>query len=356
MMARPTESQQRSLHQQFVQAATVRALDMLLCLSASVLLAACSHDDAQTPAMTHANESAGAAVANAGTNATATSASTNAGSMADVSARAGAGGSASGTRAGAGTDGSSGMATAGTGGGAGTASGAGSGMGGSTGAAAGATSTAGASGGSNAAGSGEIMTTQINASGFVFDARVAGPESGELVVLLHGFPETSYEWRSQLAGLGKAGYRAVAPNQRGYSPGARPSAIDDYKTQVLAQDVVAIADALGAQRFHVVGHDWGASVAWFVGHFAAERVITLNTFSVPHPDAFAAQLADKSSCQYSASSYFDFFSMDNSENQLLASNAALLRSLYGGIDASTIDEYLRVLNNTDALHAAHRYC
>ena len=197
-----------------------------------------------------------------------------------------------------------------------------------------------------------ITNIKVSASGFDFDVRAAGPETGELVILLHGFPETSYEWHNQLSALGKAGYRALAPDQRGYSPGARPSAVDDYRTQLLAADVAAIADAVGVQRFHVVGHDWGASVAWMVAHYSASRVISLSALSVPHPDAFAMQLADHGSCQYSASSYFDFFSMANSQDQLLANNAALLRGLYSGIDAAVIDEYLRVLNDNDALRSA----
>src|ERR1051325_11284397 len=72
-----------------------------------------------------------------------------------------------------------------------------------------------------------ISTTRITVGDLVFDVRVAGPESGPVVILLHGFPETSYEWRHQLGALAAAGYRAVAPDQRGYSPGARPAAVDD---------------------------------------------------------------------------------------------------------------------------------
>ena len=141
-------------------------------------------------------------------------------------------------------------------------------------------------------GSGEIHEIQIEASGFVFDARVAGPEDGEPVLLLHGFPSTSWEWKDQLRALGEAGYRAVAPNQRGYSPGARPEAVEAYAISNLIVDVLNIADALGFDRFHLVGHDWGAGVAWGLGVAAPDRLLTLNPISVPHPDAFQAELAD----------------------------------------------------------------
>src|SRR5262249_3833726 len=109
----------------------------------------------------------------------------------------------------------------------------------------------------------EITITEIRAGEFVFRARVAGPTSGEPVILLHGFPQNSYEWRSPLRALGHAGYRAIAPDQRGYSPGARPSGVDGYRIPAIAADVTAIADALGIGKFHLVGHDWGAGVAWF---------------------------------------------------------------------------------------------
>ena len=197
-----------------------------------------------------------------------------------------------------------------------------------------------------------ITTTQIHAGDFVFDARVAGPDEGELVVLLHGFPETSYEWRAQLGVLGAAGFRAVAPDQRGYSPGARPSAVGDYSVPLLAQDVVAIADALGAERFHVVGHDWGASVAWALGSIAKERLVSLTALSVPHPDAFAMELRDERSCQHGASSYIDFFITDSSQDVLLADDASVLRNVYGSLDDTVIAEYLNVLGEHDALRAA----
>lgn len=197
-----------------------------------------------------------------------------------------------------------------------------------------------------------FATTEITVGDFTFHARVAGPPTGELVLLLHGFPETSYEWRNQLTALGNAGYYAVAPDQRGYSPGARPEDVSAYGVVTLAQDAIGMTTALGAQRFHVVGHDWGAAVAWVVGGLASTRVISLNTLSVPHPDAFAKVLADMTSCQYSASSYFDTFSQPNSEDALLANDAATLRALWAGIDQDAVNEYLSVLGTKDALGAA----
>ncbi len=198
----------------------------------------------------------------------------------------------------------------------------------------------------------EIFLTEFDAGGMRFDARFAGPQGGELVLLLHGFPQTSYEWRAQLSALGAAGYHAVAPDQRGYSPGARPGEVSDYELPLLVQDVLDIADALGATTFHVVGHDWGAAVAWAVAAASPERVLTLSAVSIPHPDAFDQELADKTSCQWAASSYFDLFSVPGMEEFLLADDAAQLRAMYAGLEDEAIDEYVRVLGTEDALGAA----
>jgi len=197
-----------------------------------------------------------------------------------------------------------------------------------------------------------LRTITIDTGEFVFDARTTGPDDGEFVLLLHGFPETSYEWRAQLLALGEAGYRAVAPNQRGYSATARPAAVEDYALPQLVADVGAFADALGASEFHLVGHDWGAVVAWAAGVAYPDRIQTLTTVSIPHPDAFAAELSDMSSCQYMASSYFDFFIMEGAASTLLNAGGAGLRGFYTGLSPEAVDDYLAVLGTEEALGAA----
>ena len=199
---------------------------------------------------------------------------------------------------------------------------------------------------------GEIATAQVAVGDLTFDVRLAGPDDGEVVILLHGFPQTSYEWRHQLRALAEAGFRAVAPDQRGYSPGARPPDVADYALPLLVRDVLGVADAIGAGRFHVAGHDWGAVVAWALAVAAPERVITANPVSVPHPDAFARVLSDPMSCQVAASSYFDVFVQPDSEDAFLANDHALLRALFVELEAGAVDEYLRVLGSKAALGAA----
>ena len=120
------------------------------------------------------------------------------------------------------------------------------------------------------------------------------PGSGERhepVICLHGFPSDRFCWDGVAAELAKAGYRTLAPDQRGYSPGARPAGRANYKLDQLAGDVLALADATGVDRFHVVGHDWGAVVAWYLAVHHPDRVSSLTALSVPHTGAFLKAMA-----------------------------------------------------------------
>jgi pimeloyl-ACP methyl ester carboxylesterase len=111
--------------------------------------------------------------------------------------------------------------------------------------------------------------------------RVAEEGSGPLVVLVHGFPELGYSWRHQLPALAAAGYRAVAPDMRGYGGSSRPERVEDYDILHLTGDVVGLLDALGEERAVVVGHDWGASVAWNLALLHPGRVAAVCGMSVP---------------------------------------------------------------------------
>lgn len=124
---------------------------------------------------------------------------------------------------------------------------------------------------------------------FVFDVTDSGPRTdpARTVVLLHGFPEDRHSWDRVTPALVAAGHRVLAPDLRGYPPGARPRARSAYRLSWLAADVLALADAAGAQRFHVVGHDWGAALAWFLAAEHPDRVTSMSALSVPHPMAFA---------------------------------------------------------------------
>ena len=197
-----------------------------------------------------------------------------------------------------------------------------------------------------------LETIEIPAGGFTFTARAAGPADGRLVLLLHGFPQTSYEWRSQLEALGGAGYRAVAPDQRGYSSGARPEGVEHYALDHLIADVLGMADELGGHKFDLVGHDWGAAVAWHVAARYPARIRSLTPLSVPHPAAFRAALkGELGGDQAERSSYVDFFRSDAAARVFLDNDGERLRQLLvgSGIAEQDADEYMRVLTQPGAL-------
>ena len=125
--------------------------------------------------------------------------------------------------------------------------------------------------------------------GFTFDVTDQGPLDGDPVVLLHGWPERATSWRHVVPHLHAAGLRTYAPDQRGYSKGARPKRRRDYALQHLVGDSVALIETIGGP-VHLVGHDWGAGVGWLVAAKRPDLVRTWTSASAPHPKAFADAL------------------------------------------------------------------
>jgi len=195
---------------------------------------------------------------------------------------------------------------------------------------------------------------QVTLGALRFDVTADGPEDGPVVILLHGFPETSACWRHQVPVLAAAGYRVLAPDQRGYSPEARPAGVEAYRSEALMGDVLGLADAVGADRFHVVGHDWGASITWQLAARHGERLRTATTLSVPHPLAYASALADTATDQADRSSYFALFREEGSEHGLLGEDATGLRLIYAaaGLTEEEAAPHLAALGTPEALGAA----
>jgi len=123
---------------------------------------------------------------------------------------------------------------------------------------------------------------QCTRDGLVFDVRDDGPPDGQAVVLLHGWPQDHTAWQRVTPLLNAAGLRTLAPDQRGYSRGARPTRPTAYGMRELVADVVALLDQAGVDRAHLVGHDWGGSVAWAVAERHPERLRSLTVLSTPH--------------------------------------------------------------------------
>ena len=195
---------------------------------------------------------------------------------------------------------------------------------------------------------------EIETNGMTFRGRGAGLDnvSGEPVILLHGFPETSIMWVGPMERLADEGYRCFAPDQRGYSPNARPEGIEKYTYHELTSDIVALADVLGFKRFHLVGHDWGSAIGWILLSFYPERVHSWIAMSVPHIDAFRSALADDPD-QKQRSQYMSFFRLpEKPEKTLTANNLEPLRAIWSSIPEEQVEEYITVFTQPGALTAA----
>lgn len=219
------------------------------------------------------------------------------------------------------------------------------------------------------------MTQQqtIPANGFAFTAQTAGQVDRPLVMLLHGFPHSSYSWRHQLPALAAEGYFAVAPDQRGYSVAARPSGVQAFELDHLVSDVLEMARHLGHDRFDLVGHDWGGQVAWAVAARSPQSVRSLTVLSRPHPAAFRHALQHDPE-QQRRSIHHSRFQDPAMADRLLANGMARVRALLKHeslaamfddallaavstqarprMSDADVDAYCRVLSDRSALEAA----
>jgi pimeloyl-ACP methyl ester carboxylesterase len=198
---------------------------------------------------------------------------------------------------------------------------------------------------------------RVDVGDLTFDVRADGPEDGRPVLLLHGFPQTSACWGAVTPLLTRAGLRTYAPDQLGYSPGARPDEVQAYSTPNHTQVTADLMTALELPRADVVGHDWGANVAWALAAWHPDRVRSLTAVSVPHPAAYtAAYRADPE--QRERSGYIRlFWQAGKAEEVLLADDARRLRRMLRGdgdtgVPEEAIDEYVAVLSAPGALTAA----
>ncbi|MGY2004712.1 alpha/beta fold hydrolase [Blastococcus sp. SYSU DS1024] len=203
---------------------------------------------------------------------------------------------------------------------------------------------------------GELLRTDVG--DLTFDVRVDGPEDGRPVLLLHGFPQTSASWAAVTPLLAQAGLRTYAPDQLGYSPGARPDEVEAYAMPNLAQVTADLMTALEIPVADVVGHDWGANVAWTLAAWHSDRVRSLTAVSVPHPAAYTAAFRVDPE-QKERSAYIRlFWQPGKAEEVLLADDGRRLRRMLLGAEGETgvspeaADEYVAVLSAPGALTAA----
>lgn len=199
-----------------------------------------------------------------------------------------------------------------------------------------------------------IGAETIAANGWEFTVDVAGPSDGEPVLLLHGFPQSRHTWTAAMTVLAEEGRRCYAPDQRGYSPGARPAPVAPYATGNLIADALALMDAVGAQTFHLVGHDWGGQLAWLIAARAAPaRVRSLTVLSRPHPAAFAKAFREDGA-QSARSGHHKAFQDSEAAARLRADDCAWLRRAFKtqGVPDANAERYLSVVAQPGALEGA----
>ncbi|MFE6924444.1 alpha/beta fold hydrolase [Nocardia sp. NPDC057663] len=194
--------------------------------------------------------------------------------------------------------------------------------------------------------------TSFTRAGLRFDVVDSGPIDGPVVLALHGFPQTASSLSELTALLNARGYRTIAPNQRGYSPGARPRGRVAYRVSELVGDMVALIREIDRGPVHLVGHDWGAMVAWSLAGARPDLVRSLVTVSVPHPGAYVRSLV--SSDQLARSYYMGLFQLPVLPERLLLARPELLdRALAGtGMAPDAIARVHSEIVDTGALTGA----
>ncbi|ADJ44927.1 alpha/beta hydrolase [Amycolatopsis mediterranei S699] len=200
---------------------------------------------------------------------------------------------------------------------------------------------------------GALEQLTVTIGGHHHSALAAGPASGELVLLLHGWPEFADAWTEQLHALGEAGYRALAVDQRGYAAGARPDGVEHYTLEHLVGDALAFADSQGADRFHLVARDWGGMVAWALAAAHPDRLRSLTVLSTPHPAALQRAVATDDGQSHDLG-YIRFFRREagKAEKYLLRDEAAQLRAVYSRrIPEAIVERAVTRLSEPGALTA-----
>jgi pimeloyl-ACP methyl ester carboxylesterase len=204
------------------------------------------------------------------------------------------------------------------------------------------------------AGVGTSSLVRIPVGEYEFRARVAGLEQidAETVILLHGFPVTSAMWIPLMEPLHQAGYRVIAFDQRGYSPGARPADPGAYVITNLVADVISIADAVDAEHFHLIGHDWGSAVGWSTVMRHPDRILSWTGLSIAHPTAFSEALQTDAD-QQARSQYFTLFTAPYLPETLFTVNDLMvLMGMYGNMLDEQKAEYYAVFSEPGALSSA----
>jgi pimeloyl-ACP methyl ester carboxylesterase len=200
-----------------------------------------------------------------------------------------------------------------------------------------------------------ITTDKLKTQNFVFDVRTAGDPSHPLVILMHGFPETNHMWITLMKTLSEKGYFCVAPNMRGYSPGARPKGKNQYRVDMLQEDIDQMRTIYQKEKFHLVGHDWGAAVGWKYVHDHPNNILSWSGLSVPHLQSFGHAITHDQ-VQHKMSAYIRRFQLPwLPEMQIRKNDFAIFKKFWKYSSEEEMQDYLGVFRQKGALTAALNY-
>lgn len=195
----------------------------------------------------------------------------------------------------------------------------------------------------------------ISIGELIFDCHVAGEETNEMVLFIHGFPESSIIWIRLLDSLAGQGFYCVAPNMRGYSKGACPKGIKNYQMDELCKDVIKLANALEKDRFHLVGHDWGAGIGWNVVYNHSDRIISWTALSTPHNRAYIDALR-LDPVQKKKSRYVTFLRLPFIPELLIRRNDfKMFKRIWKNSSSEEVAYHLSIFRNKASLTGAINY-
>jgi len=200
-----------------------------------------------------------------------------------------------------------------------------------------------------------IELRKLKIGDLVFDCRVAGNEQNELAVFLHGFPETSFMWRQIMDKISSLGFYCIAPDMRGYSKDACPKGVKNYTVKKLREDILKLVKLVDKDKFHLIGHDWGAAIGWNLVYNNPGSVISWTGISVPHNRAFGKALkVDKE--QRKKSRYISRFLIPMlPEIAIRKNNFERFRRLWKHSSPEEVENYLSVFRRKKSLTAALNY-
>ena len=195
----------------------------------------------------------------------------------------------------------------------------------------------------------------VQANGIRFRTMVDGPPTGEMVIMLHGFPEGAESWARQIDTLAKAGALAVAPDMRGYGLSDAPPNVSDYEVGTLVADVAGLIKAFGRDSAHIAGHDWGAILAWFFASDHPEMTKSLTVLSVGHPAAAAAAIRNDED-QAKRSEYIGLFLMEGKAEEVLTEDDyRRIRVMFADAAGAAAEHFIRSVSRPGRLTAGLNY-